>query len=70
MSLEEKIKNGTTELQEFYAIAQRDIEKHSSKIKILSKELELERKQLVKALNLKSKCEIRAIEQGYPHLFR
>lgn len=70
MSLQEKIKNGTTELQEFYAIAERDIEKHKANITRLNKELKEEQEKLYKSWELKEKCEIRAEEQGYYNLFK
>ncbi len=69
MNLEEKIKNGTTELQDYYRIALRDIEKHKANITRLNKELKNEQKMLYKACELKAKCKLRAEEQGYPNLF-
>ena len=69
MSLQEKIKNCSTELQEFYEIAQRDIEKHKANITRLNKELKEEQEKLYSSWELKDKCERRAEEQGYPNLF-
>ena len=70
MNLEEIIKNGTTELQDYYRVALRDIEKHKANITRLSKELKNEQKKLYKACELKAKCKLRAEEQGYYNLFR
>ena len=69
MSLEEKIKNRTTELQEYYAIAERDIKKHKANIVRLNNWLKEEQEKLYKSWELKEKCERRAEEQGYPNLF-
>ena len=70
MNLEERIKNGTTELQDYYRIALRDIEKHKANITRLNMMLKDEQEKLYKAWELKRKCEIRAEEQGYYNLFK
>ena len=70
MNLEERIKNGTTELQDYYRIALRDIEKHKANITKLNMMLKDEQEKLHKAWELKRKCEIRAEEQGYYNLFK
>ncbi len=70
MNLEERIKNGTTELQDYYRIALRGIEKHKANITRLNIMLKDEQEKLHKALELKRKCEIRAEEQGYYNLFK
>ena len=70
MSLEERIKNGTTELQDYYRIALRDIGKHKANITRLNKELKEEQEKLYSSWELKDKCERRAEEQGYPNLFK
>ena len=70
MNLEERIKNGTTELQDFYRIAQRDIAKHKANITELNKKLKEEQEKLYSSWELKRKCEIRAEEQGYYNLFK
>ena len=69
MSLEENIKNETTELQDYYRIAQRDIAKHKANITELNKKLKEEQEKLYSSWELERRCIIRAIEQGYPNLF-
>ena len=70
MSLEERIKNGTTELQDYHRIALRDIEKHKANITRLNRELKKEQGMLYKACELKAKYKLRAEEQGYYNLFK
>ena len=70
MSLEERIENGTTELQDYYRIAIRDIEKHKANITRLNIELKKEQGMLYKACELKCKCKLMAEEQGYYNLFK
>lgn len=70
MTIEERIKNGTTELQDYYRIALRDIEKHKANITRLNRELKKEQGMLYKACELKAKCKLRAEEQGYYNLFK
>lgn len=70
MNLEEKIKNGTTELQESYEVYLIERNRSLEKIRLFEKQMEEEKAKLKSICNSIRQCHDRAIEQGYPHLFR
>ena len=69
MTVEERIENRSTELQEVYDVAILQTEKSNAKIIKLVKELDQEREHNRNLSNLIDRCKKRAIEQGYPNIF-
>lgn len=70
MSLEQMIRNGTTELQESHELFLALKEDSKEVIKALERQLDEEKARFKSICNSIKKCHDRASEQGYPNLFK
>jgi len=70
MSLEQMIRNGTTELQKSYELFIALKEDSNEAIKALERQLDEEKAKLKSICKSIERCHNRASEQGYPNLFK